>query len=76
MGESGTGSLSVTSGGFFIDNTGIISIANQAGFGFGTAVVSGSGAEIIANGGMEIGNSGTGTLTLVNGGASKPSSIR
>lgn len=68
VGESGTGSLSVSTGGFFIDNTGIIRIGNQAG-SFGTAVVSGSGAEIIANGGMEIGSSGTGSLTLLNGGA-------
>ncbi len=66
VGNFGTGTLNVTSGGS-VENyyDGYIGFENGS---VGTATVSGSGSKWTNNGSLYVGSSGTGTLTIADGG--------
>ena len=68
IGSFGTGTLTITNGGSVIDITPIITnIGNDAG-SQGTVRVAGAGSLWSDVAGFRIGNSGTGTLTIAEGG--------
>ena len=68
IGSFGTGTLTITSGGMVIDTTPIVTnIGNFAG-SQGIARVAGVGSLWSDTAGFDIGNSGTGTLTIAEGG--------
>jgi fibronectin-binding autotransporter adhesin len=65
VGDSGAGTLQITSGGAVSDTNGWI---GNAGGSVGNVIVTGTGSKWTNSGNLTIGNSGTGTLTLVDGG--------
>ena len=68
IGSFGTGSLMIASGGMVINNTPLgVNIGNNAG-SRGTVTVSGAGSTWSNSSGVNIGTSGTGTLTIANQG--------
>ena len=68
IGSFGTGALTITNGGSVIDITPLITnIGNNAG-SLGTVRVAGAGSLWSDVAGFRIGNSGTGTLTIAEGG--------
>ncbi len=68
IGSFGTGTLTIANGGMVINNTAFTAnIGNGAG-SQGTVTVSGAGSMWTNSSGVNIGNSGTGTLTIANGG--------
>ena len=68
IGSFGTGTLTITNGGMVINNTAFTAnIGNGAG-SQGTVTVTGAGSIWSNSSGVNIGNSGTGTLTIADGG--------
>ena len=68
VGSSGTGTLTIANGGMVINNTTpAANIGNRAG-STGTVTVTGPGSTWSNSSGVNIGNFGTGTLTIANGG--------
>jgi outer membrane autotransporter protein len=68
IGSFGTGTLTITNGGSVIDITPLVTnIGNGAG-SHGTVTVTGAGSVWTDIAGFNIGNSGTGTLTIADGG--------
>ena len=68
IGSFGTGTLTIANGGMVINNTAFTAnIGNGAG-SQGTVTVTGPGSTWSNSSGVNIGNSGTGTLTVANGG--------
>ena len=68
IGSFGTGTLTIANGGMVINNTAFTAnIGNGAG-SQGTVTVTGAGSTWSNSSGVNIGNSGTGTLTVANGG--------
>ena len=68
VGSFGTGTLMIANGGMVIDTTALVTnIGNGAG-SHGTATVTGAGSSWRDIAGFNIGNSGTGTLTVADGG--------
>jgi T5SS/PEP-CTERM-associated repeat protein len=68
IGSFGTGTLTIANGGMVINNTAFTAnIGNGAG-SQGTVTVTGAGSTWSNSSGVNIGNLGTGTLTLVDGG--------
>lgn len=69
VGQSGSGDLQVLGGGTIaLTGTSALSIASS-GAGTGTVEVSGAGAQINDNAGINVGQFGTGDLQLLNGGS-------
>ena len=68
IGGFGTGTLTIANGGMVINNTAFpANIGNGAG-SQGTVTVTGAGSTWSNSSGVNIGNFGTGTLTIANGG--------
>jgi T5SS/PEP-CTERM-associated repeat protein len=68
IGSFGTGTLAITNGGRVIDITPLVTnIGNNAG-SHGIVTVTGAGSLWSDIAGFRIGNSGTGTLTIADGG--------
>ncbi len=67
VGNSGTGTLTIRNGGT-VSNTGLGYLGNNAG-STGTVTVDGAGSTWTNSGDLVVGDSGTGTLTIQNGGA-------
>ena len=68
IGSFGTGTLTITNGGMVINNTAFTAnIGNGAG-SLGTVRVAGAGSTWSNSSGVNIGNLGTGTLTIAEGG--------
>ncbi|EHR04909.1 autotransporter family protein [Bradyrhizobium sp. WSM471] len=68
IGSFGTGTLTITNGGTVINNTAFTAnIGSNAG-SLGTVRVAGAGSIWSNSSGVNVGNSGTGTLTLAEGG--------
>ncbi|MBX3416979.1 MAG: PEP-CTERM sorting domain-containing protein [Pirellulaceae bacterium] len=65
IGELGTGTLTVSSGGVFSNFNGIVGSTSSAN---GTATVSGAGSEWNNSGSLTVGGSGTGTLNVQSAG--------
>ncbi|WP_371420653.1 autotransporter domain-containing protein [Tardiphaga sp.] len=67
VGNSGTGTLTVSNGGTVIGTTWANYIGQHAG-SVGTVTVTGPGSHLIVNNSLAIGQMGNGTLTIANGG--------
>ncbi|WP_147306461.1 autotransporter outer membrane beta-barrel domain-containing protein [Methylovirgula sp. 4M-Z18] len=65
VGETGTGSLSILSGGYVTSGSGTV---GDAASGVGTVLIDGTGSTWDDTGDPIVGNAGTGTLTVQNGG--------
>ena len=69
IGSFGTGTLTIANGGMVINNTAFAAnIGNSAGLQQGTVTVTGAGSTWSNSSGVNIGNLGTGTLTIADGG--------
>ena len=68
IGSFGTGTLTIANGGRVIDTTPIVSNIGQGAGSHGTVTVTGAGSLWSDIAGVNIGNSGTGTLTIADGG--------
>jgi len=73
VGDLGNGALSIIEGGT-TRAAGRISIGNKAG-SQGAVTISGAGSGFTADGALQIGSSGIGTLTLAEGGVAKAASV-
>jgi T5SS/PEP-CTERM-associated repeat protein/autotransporter-associated beta strand protein len=73
VGESGTGNLSVTTGGN-VSVAGQFNVGDQSG-AVGSANVDGAGSLLSVAGFATVGNAGTGTLTIADGGIVSASSF-
>jgi T5SS/PEP-CTERM-associated repeat protein len=69
LGAQGTGSLTVKKGGSVSSNSGNIARAGGTPFGSASVTVNGAGSAWTNANELRIGNNGTGTLTVENGGA-------
>ena len=68
IGSFGTGTLMIADGGRVIDITPLVTNIGQGAGSVGTATVTGAGSLWSDIAGIRIGNSGTGTLTIAEGG--------
>ena len=68
IGSFGTGTLTIANGGTVINNTAFTANIGNAAGSQGTVTVTGPGSTWSNSSGVNIGNSGTGTLTVANGG--------
>ncbi|PSO30552.1 autotransporter outer membrane beta-barrel domain-containing protein [Bradyrhizobium sp. MOS002] len=68
IGSFGTGTLTITSGGTVINNTAFTANVGSSAGSLGTVRVAGAGSIWSNSSGVNVGNSGTGTLTLAEGG--------
>ena len=68
IGSFGTGTLTIANGGTVINNTPFRANIGSALGSLGTVTVTGVGSSWTNSPGVNIGNSGTGTLTIANGG--------
>jgi T5SS/PEP-CTERM-associated repeat protein/autotransporter-associated beta strand protein len=68
IGSFGTGTLTIANGGTVINNTASTANVGNAAGSTGTVTVTGPGSTWSNSAGVNIGNSGTGTLTVANGG--------
>ena len=68
IGSFGTGSLTITNGGTVNNNTGFAANIGQGPGSLGTVRVAGAGSVWNNSSGVNIGNLGTGTLTIAEGG--------
>ncbi len=68
IGSSGTGTLTIANGGMVINNTAFAANIGNSATSQGTVIVTGAGSTWINSSGVNVGNAGTGTLTVANGG--------
>ena len=68
IGSFGTGSLTITNGGTVNNNTAFAANIGQGAGSLGTVRVAGAGSTWNNSSGVNIGNLGTGTLTIAEGG--------
>ena len=68
IGSFGTGSLTIANGGMVINNTALYRQHRQDAGSLGTVTVTGAGSTWSNSSGVNIGTSGTGTLTIADGG--------
>ncbi len=68
VGSFGTGSLTITNGGTVINNTAFTANIGSGAGSLGTVRVAGAGSTWSNSSGLNIGNLGTGTLTVAEGG--------
>ena len=68
IGSFGTGTLTIANGGTVTNNTAFTANIGNAAGSQGTVTVTGPGSTWSNSSGVNIGNSGTGTLTVANGG--------
>jgi len=67
VGGAGTGSLAISNGATVLGGSGIAQIGASVG-GIGTVTVDGSGSSLSNGGGIYVGDAGTGSLSISNGG--------
>ena len=68
IGSFGTGALTITNGGTVINNTAFTANIGEGAGSLGTVRVAGAGSTWSNSSGLNIGNLGTGTLTIAEGG--------
>ena len=68
IGSFGTGTLTIANGGTVINNTAFAANIGEGAGSQGTVTVTGAGSTWSNSSGMNIGNLGTGTLTIADGG--------
>ena len=68
IGSFGTGTLTIANGGMVINNTAFVANIGLGAGSQGTVTVTGPGSMWTNSSGVNIGNLGTGTLTIANGG--------
>ena len=68
IGSFGTGTLTIANGGMVINNTAFTANIGQGPGSLGTVLVTGAGSTWSNSSGVNIGNLGTGTLTIADGG--------
>jgi outer membrane autotransporter protein len=68
IGSFGTGTLTITNGGMVVNNTAFTANVGEGAGSTGTVRVAGAGSTWSNSSGVNIGNLGTGTLTIAEGG--------
>jgi len=68
VGNSGSGSLTVSNGGSFVQSNGFANIIIESDHG-GAATVTGAGSTLTTAGAMYVGSTGDGVMTVLNGGS-------